>query len=151
MGEGATPRLCLVAGPLAGVSLSQPLGARVPPQTETENQQKIRTVLWKEDWMKPRELTVEFKRAAIARMVPGVKISALARELGAADDFASVHVSVRPGAAVSRTPSDGSAHAPSRSRASSPGKTYSLNRAVFIWARGARSPGHPCAAWFSLA
>lgn len=59
--------------------------------------------------MKPRELTVEFKRAAIARMVPGVKISALARELGAADDFASVHVSVRPGAAVSRTPSDGSA------------------------------------------
>jgi transposase len=29
-----------------------------------------------------KELTIEFKRAALARMVPGVKISALARELG---------------------------------------------------------------------
>jgi transposase len=29
-----------------------------------------------------KELTVEFKRAALARMVRGVKISALARELG---------------------------------------------------------------------
>src|SRR5882724_7588728 len=32
--------------------------------------------------MKRKELTVDFKRAALARMVPGVKISALARELG---------------------------------------------------------------------
>jgi transposase len=32
--------------------------------------------------MKRKELTVEFKRAAVALMVPGVKISALARELG---------------------------------------------------------------------
>jgi transposase len=29
-----------------------------------------------------KELTVEFKRAAVERMVPGVSISALARELG---------------------------------------------------------------------
>jgi transposase len=29
-----------------------------------------------------KELTVEFKRAAVERMVPGVNISALARELG---------------------------------------------------------------------
>jgi transposase len=29
-----------------------------------------------------KDLTVEFKRAAVALMVPGVKISALARELG---------------------------------------------------------------------
>jgi transposase-like protein len=32
--------------------------------------------------MKRKELTVEFKRAAVALMVPGVKIAALARELG---------------------------------------------------------------------
>ena len=32
--------------------------------------------------MKRKDLTVEFKRAAVALMVPGVKISALARELG---------------------------------------------------------------------
>ena len=32
--------------------------------------------------MKRKELTVEFKRAAVALMVPGVKVSALARELG---------------------------------------------------------------------
>ena len=32
--------------------------------------------------MKRNELTVEFKRAAVGRLVPGVKISALARELG---------------------------------------------------------------------
>jgi len=32
--------------------------------------------------MKRNELTVEFKRMAVARMLPGVKISALARELG---------------------------------------------------------------------
>jgi len=32
--------------------------------------------------MKRKELTVEFKRAAVALMVPGVKILALARELG---------------------------------------------------------------------
>ena len=31
---------------------------------------------------KRKDLTVEFKRAAVALMVPGVKISALARELG---------------------------------------------------------------------
>lgn len=32
--------------------------------------------------MTRKDLTVEFKRAAVALMVPGVKISALARELG---------------------------------------------------------------------
>jgi transposase-like protein len=31
---------------------------------------------------KRKDLTVEFKRAAVALMMPGVKISALARELG---------------------------------------------------------------------
>jgi hypothetical protein len=31
---------------------------------------------------KSSELTVEFKRAALALMAPGVKVSALARELG---------------------------------------------------------------------
>ena len=31
---------------------------------------------------KSKDLTVEFKRAAVALMVPGVKISSLARELG---------------------------------------------------------------------
>ena len=32
--------------------------------------------------MKRKDLTIEFKRAAVARMVPGVKVSALAQELG---------------------------------------------------------------------
>jgi transposase len=39
----------------------------------------------KEDWLMKRkgsELTVEFKRAAVALMAPGVKISSLAHELG---------------------------------------------------------------------
>jgi transposase-like protein len=31
---------------------------------------------------KNSELTIEFKRAAVALMAPGVKVSALARELG---------------------------------------------------------------------
>jgi transposase len=55
------------------------------PRIETENRQNSGQFSRKEDWMKKRknsELTIEFKRAAVALMAPGVKVSALARELG---------------------------------------------------------------------